>query len=295
MSSEYSSAEEEPRDRVRWIWLGVVGLIVIAGLVLWLMNRVDPPVSQARVRHILISFDASKPEARAQAYETISRLRERIANGEKMATLAKEYSNDQFSAQRGGDLGYIKKGSLTDNIERFVWSAELNTLSDILESEHGYHLVIVLDRHLASADKYQLDLEQRVLQEMEEEKEKATTAAPSSIAAPETPVETPAPATAEQPAVPAPAPAAPVAPVETPAPAPEAPAAPVAPVETPAPAPEAPAVPVAPVGTPAPVAPDATATPPTPVPDPVAPAPSPVDAPAPTDDPASEPVGTAAP
>ena len=170
MSTESNSAAEEPRDRVRLLWIGVIILALAAAVTLWVVNRADPAVSRVRVKHILITMDKGDPEARAQAYETITRLRERIANGESFETLAKQYSNDVQSARRGGDLGYIKKGTLSDNVEEYVWRAPLDTLSDVIETPFGYHLVMVLDRYLAPGDRYQKELEERVLREMEQEK-----------------------------------------------------------------------------------------------------------------------------
>jgi hypothetical protein len=170
MDMEFDSAGEEPRDRTRWIWIGIVAFVLIAGFALWIINRTDPAVSRVRVMHILIRFDATNPDDRAQAFETISRLRDRIEQGESFRALARQYSNDPSSARRGGDLGYLKRGQLSDSLEKFAWSANLNELSDILLSPYGYHLVVTLDRYLAPADIYQKELEERVLQEMREER-----------------------------------------------------------------------------------------------------------------------------
>lgn len=178
MSLESNSAADEPRDRVRLLWIGVIVLAIVAAIVLWVINRTEPATSQVRVKHILVAFDRTDPEARSRAHETITRLRERIAAGESFEKLAREYSNDQFSAARGGDLGYVKRGTLSENVEKYVWDAPFNTLSDVIETPFGFHLVMVIDRFLSSADQYQRELEERVLRQMEDEKTAAPPADP---------------------------------------------------------------------------------------------------------------------
>lgn len=194
MSTESSSAAEDLRDRTAWLWIGIIVLVVVAGVMVWVINSSDPAVSRVRVKHILIGFESGNSESRASALETITGLRERIARGESFEKLAREYSDDTMSAARGGDLGYVKRGALSKNVESYVWDAPLNTVSDIIETPFGYHLVVVVDRELASGDRYQRELEERVLREMEAEK---AGTAPASTPAGEQPAEAPA---GEQPA-----------------------------------------------------------------------------------------------
>lgn len=211
MSTESSSAADDLRDRTRWVWIAIVLLVVIAAAAVWVMNSGDPNVSRVRVKHILIQFDSLDPQDRASAHETITRLRERIAEGISFEQLAREYSDDEMSARRGGDLGYLKRGILSDNVENYVWDAPLNTVSDIIETPFGFHLVVVVDRFFSSADLAQKELEERVLREMEEEKEAAPPASPAPEAdaldaTSAAPAEAPLPEATPAPAAPAPAP-----------------------------------------------------------------------------------------
>ncbi len=100
---DFDSAAEV-KDRTLW-WWAAVGILVIAFLgALFIWGRSDPNVSRVRARHILISFDQNDPADRARALERAQELRQRIVDGESFSKLAKEYSNDNFSANRGGDL-----------------------------------------------------------------------------------------------------------------------------------------------------------------------------------------------
>jgi len=164
---------EEPRDRTKWIWLGVGLLVAAMGAALWVAGRPDPKVSLVRAKHILIQFDKNDPADRTRALNLASDLRERLLRGERFESLAKEYSNDDTSSRRGGDLGYFPKGSFAEEFEKYVWSAPVGQVSDIIETSYGFHLVVVVDRHLADWDRYDMELDERARQELEQNKASA--------------------------------------------------------------------------------------------------------------------------
>ena len=160
MHSE-SEVLEDPKDRTRWWWL-VVGVLFIGVVVaLWMQGRAKGDVSQVRAKHILVKFNQGDAVDRGRALELIQGLRTRIQNGESFSKLAKEFSNDEYSAARGGDLGYYKKGSFEGNFETYVWSGPEGELSDIVQTSHGFHLIIIMDRHLSKADQYDMELEKK--------------------------------------------------------------------------------------------------------------------------------------
>lgn len=158
---------EEPRDRTRYIWIGVAVLFCIMVGALWYIGRPDPKVSTVRARHILIQFVKNDATDRARALELISSLRERIVRGASFSSVAREYSNDPGSAARGGDLGYYPKGTFEPEFEEYVWNAPIGELSEVIETTHGFHLIRVEHRHLSKADEYEQELEQRAREELE--------------------------------------------------------------------------------------------------------------------------------
>lgn len=167
------AAAEEPKDRTKWIWLGVVGLVIAMVALLWVLGRPDPKISMARARHILVQFDKSDPADRNRALNLCTDLRERLLRGERFETLAREFSNDPGSSRRGGDLGYYPKGTFAAEFEKYVWTAPEGQLSDIVETSHGFHLIIVVDRHLTAADRYDMELDERARQELDKRGEPA--------------------------------------------------------------------------------------------------------------------------
>jgi peptidyl-prolyl cis-trans isomerase SurA len=105
-----------------------------------------------------------------QKEELISRLldyRRRIEKGENFEDLAKLYSEDLGSGKRGGDLGFSKRGAMVAPFEAAALKLKRNMMSDVVESEFGFHLIQLLDvrgqeyhsRHILLRPDYQkLDL-----------------------------------------------------------------------------------------------------------------------------------------
>lgn len=142
----------QERDTTKWVWLGVIVLFAAMGAVLYVYSGLNPQVSVVRIRHILISFDAKDPAARAQALERIRDIRERVVKGEDFGKLARDNSTDAMTASKGGDLGYMARGQFDEAIEKFAWSAPIGQLSDVITSSFGFHIVVVDDRRLSKAD-----------------------------------------------------------------------------------------------------------------------------------------------
>jgi peptidyl-prolyl cis-trans isomerase SurA len=73
-------------------------------------------------------------------------IKSRIQKGENFATLAEKYSDDPSSGKLGGDLGWAKRGTFVPAFEATAYKLEAHELSEIVESEFGFHLIELLDR-----------------------------------------------------------------------------------------------------------------------------------------------------
>ncbi len=93
--------------------------------------------------HILIAFGASKDAAAKEAAK--KKAQEVLAEVKKSPTkfdeLAKKYSQDPGSAARGGDLGPIKRGLMVKPFEDAVFSMSPGGISELIETEFGYHII----------------------------------------------------------------------------------------------------------------------------------------------------------
>lgn len=98
---------------------------------------------QRRASHILIGFGVSptpqsKEAAKKKAEEVLAELKKPKANFE---ALAKKYSQDPGSAEKGGDLGLFGRGAMVKPFEEAVYAMKPGELSGLVESEFGYHII----------------------------------------------------------------------------------------------------------------------------------------------------------
>lgn len=100
---------------------------------------------QRRVSHILISArkdapDATKTTAKAKAEEILAQVRE---NPRSFAQLAKNYSQDPGSAANGGDLNFFSRGMMVKPFEEAAFKLKQGEISDLVETDFGYHIITV--------------------------------------------------------------------------------------------------------------------------------------------------------
>lgn len=162
MALEHEDNAHDHRDYTRYLWWGILAAVVLMIGLFAVVGERQPTRSEVRTKHILIKCQAGDPADRARALKTIMEIRERLVKGENFEKLAKEFSNDDYSADRGGDLGFAAKGTYLDQFEDHVWSAPLNQLSEVVQTAHGFHLIVVTERHLSKSDAYEQELEKRV-------------------------------------------------------------------------------------------------------------------------------------
>jgi len=86
--------------------------------------------SEIRASHILVGD-------RAKAEE----LRVRLLKKEDFAALAKAHSEDTGTAARGGDTGFLLRGSLVGEFEDALFKLAKGETSDVVASPYGFHLI----------------------------------------------------------------------------------------------------------------------------------------------------------
>lgn len=101
--------------------------------------------SEVEVGHIIRLAKTTK----AQRQELFSRLRDykkRVEKGtDSFEELAKLYSEDIGSGKRGGDLGFAKRGQMVAPFESAALKLKPNEMSDVVESEFGFHLIKMIE------------------------------------------------------------------------------------------------------------------------------------------------------
>lgn len=108
---------------------------------------------QRRASHILIKAgkDASAAEkaaAKEKADQILAQVRKNPADFPK---LAREYSQDPGSAERGGDLDFFGRGMMVKPFEDTVYALKQGEISDVIQSDFGYHIIQLTGIKPASA------------------------------------------------------------------------------------------------------------------------------------------------
>jgi peptidyl-prolyl cis-trans isomerase SurA len=78
--------------------------------------------------------------------EKLRDLRRRIVDGENFATLAILYFEDPGSAAKGGEIGFYGRGELYPEYEAIAFKLQEGEISEIIESQAGFHIVQLLQR-----------------------------------------------------------------------------------------------------------------------------------------------------
>ena len=111
-----------------------------------LQDRAD----SLRASHILISYEGAlrstdsitKEQAQAKADSLLNVLKKNPKNEELFAELAKQFSTDQGSKEKGGDLDWFTDGTMVTPFNEFVMSNPVGAL-DIVETDFGFHIIKV--------------------------------------------------------------------------------------------------------------------------------------------------------
>lgn len=122
-----------------------------------------------RASHILVKVEENaSPEDKAKALAKIKGIQKRVQGGEDFAVVAKEVS-DCPSKENGGDLNFFQRGQMVGPFENAAFSLKPGQMSDIVETEYGYHLIKVTDRKDAGVSSF-AEMEPRIEQHLKSEK-----------------------------------------------------------------------------------------------------------------------------
>jgi peptidyl-prolyl cis-trans isomerase SurA len=104
------------------------------------------PVIPSKVQLSIIQLDPpNNEENKAEARQKLLDIRSQILAGKSFNVLAIMNSEDG-SGINGGEIGYKLKGELEKPYADAAWSLSKNTVSKIVETKYGFHIIQVIDR-----------------------------------------------------------------------------------------------------------------------------------------------------
>ncbi|MBI4370625.1 MAG: peptidylprolyl isomerase [Elusimicrobia bacterium] len=108
----------------------------------------DRSAERVRARHILIKvLPGASMADKSKALNAVKDIRKQIIEkGEDFAEMAVKHSEDVESKAKGGDLGYFIRGWMVPAFEEAAFGMPVGEVSQPVESEFGYHLIVVEEK-----------------------------------------------------------------------------------------------------------------------------------------------------
>lgn len=110
--------------------------------------------TEVQTSHILICFMGAKGCTGTMSRDDARALAEEVrgqATRSNFAELAGQYSSDPGSKDEGGDLGWLKEGETVEAFDAALFDLEDGEISQVIESEFGYHIIYRLDSRTTKA------------------------------------------------------------------------------------------------------------------------------------------------
>jgi peptidyl-prolyl cis-trans isomerase D len=105
--------------------------------------------NRVHVQHILFMTvnkpDAEVEETRKKAEDVLKQVKK----GGKFDELAKKYSEDPGTRDKGGDLGWIVGGQTVPEFQKVAFSLPVGQVSELVKTQYGFHIIKVLDKETA--------------------------------------------------------------------------------------------------------------------------------------------------
>lgn len=98
-------------------------------------------VEQVHASHILV-----------ETAETGQEVLDKLSKGGVFAELAAQYSTDTGSKGEGGDLGWFPRGVMVPEFDQAVFSLEPGKVSPLVQTEFGYHIILVQEKAVRELD-----------------------------------------------------------------------------------------------------------------------------------------------
>lgn len=98
--------------------------------------------------------------------ETAKKVKDELAQGKSFEELAKQYSEDTGSKEKGGDLGFFGPDKMVKEFTEAAQKLKKDEISEPVKSQFGYHIIKVTDTHAdATFDKAKADIKKSLVQE----------------------------------------------------------------------------------------------------------------------------------
>ncbi|MDG4656743.1 peptidylprolyl isomerase PrsA [Ectobacillus antri] len=110
---------------------------------------------EIKASHILVKDEA-----------TAKKVKDLLAQGQSFEELAKQYSEDKGSGEKGGDLDYFGPGQMVPEFEEAAYKLKKGETSEPVKSQYGYHIIKVTDiKELKSFEEEKAKIKDKLVEE----------------------------------------------------------------------------------------------------------------------------------
>lgn len=140
---------------------------------------------QFKVSHILIKIETdtlqkgnskkakqAEKQAETKALKKIKSIYERAKNGEDFAALARQYSQEDGTREKGGELGYLPRGRMLKEFEEQLSTLQPNEISKPFKTKFGYHILKYTDKKPSEVVELNKDLIDRIKSSLVKDKQR---------------------------------------------------------------------------------------------------------------------------
>src|SRR5467141_4990876 len=111
--------------------------------------------NRVHAEHILLmtvgKTDAEIEEIQKKAEDILNQLKK----GAKFEDLAKKYSEDPGTKDKGGDLGWLVQGQTVPEFEKAAFSLQKGQISDLVKTQYGFHIIKMMDKETAHTKSFE--------------------------------------------------------------------------------------------------------------------------------------------
>jgi len=111
------------------------------------MDKTELPLIEDRYKlsQIIVKPKMSEDQIN-KLTDRLNAFRKRVLNGEDFKVLAALYSDDPGSANNGGEIGFVSRGTFVPEFEKVAFRLKKDEVSEIVKTNFGYHIIQLIDR-----------------------------------------------------------------------------------------------------------------------------------------------------
>lgn len=125
--------------------------------------------NRVNVEHILFKTVGKTDAEIAEIQKRAADVLKQAKHGANFEDLAKKYSEDDGTKDKGGALGWIVEGQTVPEFQQAAFSLPKGSISDLVKTQYGFHIIRVLDRETAHTKTFE-EVRDSILQPVLDEK-----------------------------------------------------------------------------------------------------------------------------